>query len=85
MTSRRGHDNLLMIGLERSFSRQLTSEEAISTQFNTCTRSRGIEWTDETRNATGGCLHDCQWFMPDGTIAVCYAKELAERGVAKKA
>jgi protein gp37 len=44
---------------------------------------RGIEWCDETRNATGGCLHDCQWQMPDGTIAVCYAKELAESGQVK--
>jgi protein gp37 len=54
-------------------------------QFNLKTGSRGIEWTDETRNAIGGCLHDCKWKMPDGTIAVCYAKALAESGVAKSA
>jgi len=52
----------------------------MSKQFNPATGGRGIEWTDETRNATGGCLHDCQWEMPDGTIAVCYAKEIAESG-----
>jgi len=46
---------------------------------------RGIEWCDETRNATGGCLHDCKWVMPDGTTAECYAKTLAESGVAKAA
>lgn len=45
---------------------------------------RGIEWCDETRNATGGCLHDCQWEMPDGTVATCYAKDLAESGQVKK-
>jgi protein gp37 len=47
-------------------------------QFKPENGGRGIEWCDETRNATGGCLHDCQWQMPDGTVAVCYAKELAE-------
>ncbi|TMP97871.1 MAG: DUF5131 family protein, partial [Verrucomicrobia bacterium] len=46
---------------------------------------RGIEWCDETRNVTGGCKHRCRWEMPDGTIAVCYAEDLAENGVAKKA
>jgi protein gp37 len=54
-------------------------------QFNPRTGGRGIEWTDETRNATGGCPHDCRWEMPDGTVAGCYAKALAESGVAKKA
>lgn len=54
-------------------------------QFNPKTGGRGIEWTDATRNATGGCMHDCKWKMPDGTIAMCYAKELAETGVASKA
>jgi protein gp37 len=54
-------------------------------QFNEKTGGRGIEWCDETRNATGGCLHDCKWKMPDRTIAGCYAKDLAENGVAKKA
>jgi len=57
----------------------------MSIQFNPKTKGRGIEWTDETRNATGGCLHDCKWQMPDGTVAMCYAKDLAESGVAKKA
>lgn len=54
-------------------------------QYHPKTGGRGIEWTSETRNATGGCMHDCKWEMPDGTVAVCYAKELAESGVAKKA
>jgi protein gp37 len=54
-------------------------------QFNALTGSRGIEWCDETRNATGGCMHDCKWQMPDGSVACCYAKELAERGVASAA
>src|SRR5262245_41970700 len=49
-------------------------------QFNPTTGGRGIEWTDATRNAIGGCLHDCRWEMPDGTVAICYAKTLAERG-----
>lgn len=57
----------------------------MSEQYNPRTGGRGIEWCDETRNATGGCLHDCKWKMPDGTVAICYAKELAESGVAKKA
>lgn len=57
----------------------------MTVQFNPKTNGRGIEWCDETRNATGGCLHDCEWEMPDGSVAVCYAKELAESGVAKKA
>lgn len=41
--------------------------------------SRGIEWTDWTWNPTGGCLHGCTWQMPDGSIAECYAKTIAER------
>lgn len=55
----------------------------MTVQFHPKTGGRGIEWCDETRNATGGCLHDCMWKMPDGSIAKCYAKELAESGVAK--
>jgi protein gp37 len=45
----------------------------------------GIEWTrvygrpGYTWNAVGGCFHDCKWTMPDGTIAGCYAKSVAER------
>lgn len=54
-------------------------------QFNPKTRERGIEWTDETRNVIGGCEHECKWEMPDGTTAICYAKELAESGVAARA
>jgi protein gp37 len=51
----------------------------MSKQFKPETGGRGIEWCDETRNATGGCLHDCKWEMPDGSVAVCYAKEVAEK------
>jgi protein gp37 len=40
---------------------------------------RGIEWTDYTWNPVGGCKHGCRWRMPDGTIAECYAKTVAER------
>ncbi len=57
----------------------------MTVQFNPRTGGRGIEWCDETRNATGGCLHDCRWKMPDGTVAGCYAKALAESGVARSA
>jgi len=52
-------------------------------QFHPNTGGRGIEWCDETRNVTGGCMHDCKWIMPDGTIVECYSKTSAERGVAK--
>src|SRR5438270_12849572 len=58
---------------------------AVTVQFHSDTGNRGIEWCDETRNATGGCMHDCKWVMPDGTVAGCYAKMLAEHGVAKRA
>lgn len=46
--------------------------------------SRGIEWTDYTWNPIGGCKHACQWQMPDGKIANCYAEDVAE-GVARHA
>jgi protein gp37 len=49
------------------------------------TGSRGIEWCTMTINPFGGCMHDCKWEMPDGTVAGCYAKSLAETGVAKVA
>ena len=55
----------------------------MTVQFHPQTRNRGIEWCDETLNPTGGCMHDCKWVMPDGTVAGCYAKKLAENGVAK--
>ena len=45
---------------------------------------RGIEWTDYTWNPIGGCLHACQWTMPDGTVANCYAEDTAERSLAKQ-
>ena len=44
----------------------------------------GIEWTHVwcrpgfTSNPVRGCVHRCQWRMPDGTIAICYAKDTAE-------
>ncbi len=43
------------------------------------TRTRGFTW-----NVLGGCQHACQWEMPDGKIAECYAKTVAER-VAQRA
>lgn len=44
---------------------------------------RGIEWTDFTWNAVSGCKHGCRWTMPDGSVAICYAEEVAN-GVAQK-
>jgi len=49
----------------------------------------GIEWTrlpkgdgtftrGYTWNPIAGCLHGCRWTMPDGDIAECYAKTVAE-------
>ncbi len=46
--------------------------------------SRGIEWCDYTWNPVGGCFHGCAWAMPDGSLANCYAGDVA-RGVAQKA
>ena len=57
----------------------------MTVQFKQRTGNRGIEWCDETRNSTGGCMHDCRWEMSDGTVAICYAEDLAEIGVAKSA
>ncbi len=46
----------------------------------------GIEWchiygpgTGYTSNPVKGCMHECQWRMPDGEIAQCYAKSVALR------
>lgn len=57
----------------------------MAVQHNKKSGSRGIEWTDRTCGPIGGCIHDCRWLMPDGTWAICYAKNLAENGVAKAA
>jgi protein gp37 len=44
----------------------------------------GIEWVrlwgrrGFTWNVIGGCAHDCQWIMPSGEVAECYAKSIAE-------
>lgn len=38
------------------------------------TVTRGFTW-----NVMGGCLHGCKWEMPDGHVAECYAKTVAER------
>lgn len=32
-----------------------------------------------TYNPIKGCMHGCEWKMPDGAIAECYAKTVAER------
>lgn len=40
---------------------------------------RGIEWTDWTWNPIAGCTHGCEWSMPDGTRARCYADVAATR------
>jgi protein gp37 len=49
----------------------------------------GIEWTRINRDGTklpgftwnpvAGCQHGCEWRMPNGEIAVCYAETVAER------
>lgn len=50
----------------------------------------GIEWTKTfnpdgteqqgyTWNPVAGCMHGCQWTMPDGNIASCYAGDVADR------
>lgn len=38
-----------------------------------------IEWTDFTWNPMRGCLHGCEWTMPDGQTAECYAKTIADQ------
>jgi protein gp37 len=40
---------------------------------------RGYTW-----NVVSGCSHDCRWELPDGKVAECYAKTVAE-GVAREA
>lgn len=35
---------------------------------------RGFTW-----NPIAGCMHDCEWVMPDGKRAECYAKTVAEK------
>jgi protein gp37 len=51
-------------------------------QFKPRTNGRGIEWTDVTMNPVGGCRHGCEWVMPNGEVAHCYARDVAERGPA---
>ena len=38
------------------------------------TFTKGYTW-----NSLAGCLHGCEWTMPDGQVAECYAKTVAER------
>lgn len=46
--------------------------------------TRGIEWTQPygrpgyTSNPIWGCKHDCQWQMPNGEWAICYADRTAQ-------
>lgn len=40
---------------------------------------RGIQWTDYTWNPIAGCKHGCRWTMPDGSVAICYAEEIANK------
>jgi len=42
-------------------------------------KGRGIQWCDYTWNANAGCLHACRWRMSDGSIAKCYAEEIANK------
>lgn len=41
--------------------------------------SRGIQWCDYTWNPVAGCQHGCRWTMPDGSVAICYAEEIANK------
>lgn len=47
-------------------------------------RPDGTEYPGYTWNPIGGCFHGCQWVMPDGKVANCYAEDVAE-GVARAA
>lgn len=42
-------------------------------------KGRGIEWTQYSWNPVGGCKHACRWTMPDRSIAICYAEEIAKK------
>jgi protein gp37 len=39
----------------------------------------GITWTNFTWNPIRGCFHGCQWLMPTGKMANCYAEDVANR------
>jgi protein gp37 len=59
----------------------LVSDSSTDWETTTVNKQDGqhrIEWTDYTWNPITGCLHGCEWKMPDGRNAVCYAKTLAE-------
>lgn len=43
----------------------------------------GIQYLDYTWNM-GGCTHECAWKMPDGSVAICYAKRIAVQSPARK-
>lgn len=40
---------------------------------------RGIQWATYTWNPISGCHHGCRWTMPDGSTAICYAEEIANK------
>lgn len=40
---------------------------------------RGIQWCSHTWNVNAGCFHRCRWTMPDGSVAICYAEEIAKK------
>lgn len=45
----------------------------------TCDGIGMVETDGYTWNPVAGCLHGCKWTMPDGQVAECYAKSVAER------
>lgn len=45
----------------------------------TSPEKRGIEWANFTWNPVTGCQHGCEWVMPDGSVAECYAKTIADK------
>lgn len=69
---------LSRLAVPEHLSYHLFKSEATMNKQRKGPNRRGIEWTDYTWNPTGGCLHGCTWKMPDGSVAVCYAKKIAE-------
>lgn len=57
----------------------MTLNEQIKRNRDGSIKSRGIEWCSHTWNVVQGCQHKCEWDMPDGSRAECYAKTIADK------
>lgn len=57
----------------------MTLNEQVKRNKDGSIKSRGIEWCSHTWNPVTGCKHGCEWTMPDGTAAECYAKTIADK------